>query len=443
FDLIGSLSSCTELAVEICKHLPPREIVKLYSISRDFHDTIDAHMQSSIIALSRHMAPEAARIFNNGVYLKHYIRDPAGRIRDKNAHDIGYITHPERRRGLVRDTQVRIVPGLRWLQMICEREVRTRDIVATLARHGHRLPPSTSMTIKKLWLMMDIPTSPARAAVISRTAFFTDEDLVRAQVFLTKLDMLFNDPLIGPGSSMLTELMLGQRSLTTLWSFLRRKAYSTELSVLQLKIRYDVGVTPDMQAKGEPYYGIRLHEVGTVHFEGWGTGSMHLLRPDELIPMEAARRGLELDQFARQFMVYGHVDLTTKAPLVPSLDEMYMSDDDLPDQDMIVSSINRGCGNVPFEARMWQPKHARKAQWETLTKEEKEMIYAEETLEMDQEIGMDFAEMQRHEALVELQKEMEPFMEVYHEISNREDHVAGSDHNKIGIPPTDGDGDQE
>ncbi|KAK0626613.1 hypothetical protein B0T14DRAFT_492903 [Immersiella caudata] len=126
---------------------------------------------------------------------------------------------------------------------------------------------------------------------------------------------------------------------------------------------------------------------------------MHLLMPDELVPMGAARRGLELDDFARQFMLYGHVYPKTRASLLPSLDEMYMSDDDLSEEDTLVSPINRGCGNVPFEPRMWQPKHARKARWEVLTQEEKKMIYAEETREIDREHDMDFGELERHEAL--------------------------------------------
>ncbi|KAK0651905.1 hypothetical protein B0T16DRAFT_387258 [Cercophora newfieldiana] len=420
FDLIGSLSSCRELAVEVCKHLPARDIVKLYSISLDFHDIIDAYMRSSVTAWARYKAPEAGLLFKGGVYKEMYsIPDPAGRYRDKNAHDMSYITHPERRRGLVRDTAVRDVLGLRWLQLVCQREVRVRDIVATLARHGHRLPPDTSMTLKKLWLIMDIPTSEARAATISNERFFSDEDLVRAQMFFTKLDMLFNDPIIGPGSSSLTWLMLGQKSLSTLWAFLRRKAYTTIEDIQRLKIRYDVGPSEAVISVGELVLGLHLYEMGTVHLEGWGTGDMHLLRPDELVPMEAARRGLEIDHFARQLMMYGHVNINLGAPLVPSLDEMYMSDDELPEIDTHVSPVNRGCGNVPFERRMWQPKHARKASWGTLAREEKEMIIAEEKREIDQEWSMDFAEARYHEAIEALTKSIQPFLHVCREISDR------------------------
>jgi len=427
FDLIGSLSTSTELIVEVCKHLPPEDILKLYSISRDFHDTIDAHMQSSIFAWIRHKAPESATIFVKGQYEMYLISDPAGRYRDESTSGIGYLTRLERPPPAVMDTDIRLVPSIRWLQMVCRREVRTRDIIATLARHGHRLLPNTSMTLKKLWLIMDIPTSSARAVTIRNRAFFSDKDLVRAQVFFTKLDMLFNDPLIGPGSSYLTRLMLGQRSLSTLWAFLRRKAYTSKLDIRQLKLRYDVGVTPDVLAYAQPVDGVSLHEMGVVHFEGWGVGGMHLLRPDELVPMEAARRQLELEMFARQFMMYGHVNISTGASLVPSLDELYMSDDELPETNEDISPINRGFGNVPFERGMWKPKHARKACWSTLTPEEKRLLFVEERREIDEEWGMDFAEAELVKATKELKNLVDPFFDERRKVAKRRAYMSQSE----------------
>ena len=410
FDLIGSMSTCTELLIELGKYLPPKDIVKLYSISRDFHHTLTGYMQSCVIAWVRYKAPKTAPIYINATYNSYFVPDPAGRWRDKAAHDMSYLTRPELQRPVVRDKTVRRVPGLRWLQMVCHREVCVRDIVATLARNGHRLPPGTSMTLKKIGVLMDTPSSRRRSAAIGGTAFFTDEDLVRAQIFFIKLDMLFNDPVLGPGSSMLTSLMLGQRSLSTLWEFLRGKAYKDKLAIRQLKLRYDVGASHEMLERGLPVDGVSLHEMGVGHFEGWGAGNKHLLRPDELVPMEAARRQLELDLFSRWMMVYGHVDVETGASLVPSLSEMYMSDDDLPDVSGIASPIHAGCGNVPFERHMWQPKHARKARWSTLPPQEKQMILDEERQDIAENWGDQFTEEKFKEFATFFEKSMRPYL---------------------------------
>ncbi|KXX81364.1 hypothetical protein MMYC01_201461 [Madurella mycetomatis] len=401
FDLIGSLSSCIELVTEVCTYLRPSDIVNLYCICRDFHDVVGLHMRSSVFAWAKVMAPSSARIYSSPVYYRWFIPDPVGRPVTSVDQE---LSQPQPDQAKMAGCpplngvqgEVRLVPGLRWLQMVVKRETRVRDILATLARMGHRMPESSHLTLKKLWLIMDASTTRGRMLLMNNPDFFTNEDLYIAQLFMVKLVLAVNDPVFGPQSSMLMRLMMGQRSLSSLWALLRGKKYRTPVEIRELKLRYDVGPNDALVRSGMPLHGVDIYELGIIHFEGWGLGAEHLARPDELIPLEAARRQLDLDTCIDEMIIYGHVDLRTGNSLVPSTEEMYMSDDELPPSQkdwtpLRYELINGGCGNVPFASNMWQPKHARKARWKTLTAEEKEMILREEKLEMDEAAELDSA----------------------------------------------------
>ncbi|KAL2152047.1 hypothetical protein VTH82DRAFT_5231 [Thermothelomyces myriococcoides] len=414
FNLLRSLCSITELIVEVCKHMRPLDIVNLYSISKDFHRAINQHMRSSVLAWACHMAPTSARIYSSPVYYRWFIPDPAHRLTTATDRELGQ-TRPGQAKieGQPplndKEGEVRLVPGLLWLQMVVNREIRVRDIIACLARRGHRLPNGAHLTLKKIWLVMDAATSRARMMLLNDPDFFSDEDLYIAQLFMVKLLLAFNDPVFGPQSSMLMRLMLGQRGLSPLWALLRGKKYRTPTEIRRLKLRYDVGPEQIQDENLPALHGVEIDQLGVVHFEGWGTGPDHLLRPDELIPLECARRQLDLDGCVEEMMIYGHVDFETGNSLVPSLDEMYMSDDDLPPacqgwKPLKHELIHSGCGNVPFESGMWQPKHARKARWKTLTEEEKTMILEAEQEEMDEVKELDGARWKYDVAWAKLAK---------------------------------------
>ncbi|KAK4105073.1 hypothetical protein N658DRAFT_419029 [Parathielavia hyrcaniae] len=354
FDLLGSLCTCTELTVEVCKHLRPLDIVHLYSIGKEFHRTISKHMRSSIFAWASYMAPTATRIYSSPVYHRWFIPDPAGRRVTPADQELSR-TQPGQARLAgqeplnEREGEVRKIPGLMWLQMVVGREMRVRDMIACLARRGHRLPEGSHLTLKKIWLVMDAATSQARMILLNNPDFFSDEDVYIAQLFMVKLVLAFNDPVFGPQSSSLMRLMMGQRGLTPLWQLLRGKRYRTALEMRQLKLRYDV-VPEQVDESVAAQHGVPVDELGVVHFEGWGQGPDHLLRPDQLIPLEAARRQLDLDRCVDEMMIFGHVDFATGNSLVPSLDEMYMSDDDLAPackdwKPLKRELIHSGCGN--------------------------------------------------------------------------------------------------
>ncbi|KAK3308605.1 uncharacterized protein B0T15DRAFT_112482 [Chaetomium strumarium] len=395
FDLLASLCTCTELIVEVGKHMRPVDIVNLYSVSKAVRVTVDDHMRSCVFAWARHMAPTSARIFSSPVFWRWFIEDPAGRLVTAADRELSQA-QPGQAKPILGEaalnddeTQVRRVPGLRWLQMVVHREIRVRDIIATLARKGHRLPEGAHLTLKKIWVLMDVGRTAGRVQLMNDPDFFSDEDLYIAQLFMVKLVLAFNHPNFGPQSSMLMRLMMGQRGLSPLWKLLRGKQYRTAAEIRQLKLRYDFDPRLIAAQRGMPLHGISVDQLGVLHREGWGTGTNHLLRPDELIPLEAARRQLNLDNYVEEMMLFGHVDFNTGQSLVPSLDEMYMSDDELPPleddwKSLKQQLIRSGCGNVPFEPGMWQPKHARKARWKTLTDEEKAAILEAEQEEIDE-----------------------------------------------------------
>ncbi|RDA95748.1 hypothetical protein CP533_5071 [Ophiocordyceps camponoti-saundersi (nom. inval.)] len=363
-DLVTALCNHVELAVEIAKHLSPTDIVNLYSVNKAFHNSLKSHMLSSIRQIISHSAPEAGRIFPFKIYRRLLVDDPSGRqweIGGSNLH---------------RDGQTdRSIPGLRYLQLVLGRDRYCRDILAMFARHGFRFPPGTHEMLLRLWLLTDVSTSNQRKSLMRNTELWTDTDLYNGQMFLLKLAMLFNDPVFGPLEHDIPNLILGSRSaLYLLWKVLMRKAFTTPQQVIAAKIRYDFQVPAAILQRliGRQrldahmnVYGVPLRHVGVGHREGWGRGRSHLLRPDELIPLEAVTRGLALEDHLIHMMIWGNFDWDTAQNLVPDEDEMYISDEE------------RTLANVDTST-MWQPRHALKKRWTSLTPAQQEKIREED-----------------------------------------------------------------
>ncbi|EPE33768.1 hypothetical protein GLAREA_06781 [Glarea lozoyensis ATCC 20868] len=308
FDLFDSLGNYAEISLAIAKHLSIQGFLHLYAMSRDFHDAVDQHLTSCVLDNANNMAPESARIFRFTMYDKLLLPDPAGR------------RHP------TRPKEIRRVPGFKYLQMIHHREKTVRDILACLAREGHRTPQGMSLSLKKMWLLMDLSTTRQRVMFMHSRKFFTDRDLYNIQLFIVKLDMRFNDPIEGPAEDDIRKLMLGQRGLTPLRNLLRRKDFKTYEEIIRCQVRYQWNLRP--QDRGWPIFGIKPSEVGIGHLEGWGQGIIHLLRPDELVVREAVKRGLDLKNHIMLMMLWGHVDLKTGENISASEEEKYMSDEE-------------------------------------------------------------------------------------------------------------------
>lgn len=307
-DFFGELSRSPELLMELAKYLQIKDFVSLYTISKDFHDTIDGHLTHILKAYAAYNAPESSRIFVFGLYRPLCKLDPAGR--------------PDR----LDPRFPRMVPSLRWLRMVMHREKCVRDILACMAREGHRMPRTMSLTLKKMWLTMDIATSARRVQLMHNDRYWTDNDLFNAQMFFIKLDMRFNDPIDGPGDDGLRKLMLGQRGLTPLCQLLKRTRYTDVFEIFEAAVRYSYCPMPGHRHL--PVFGVLPHEIGRGHLEGWGMGRVHLYRPDELVMRESCRRHMQLSKHLIEMMIWGYVDKVTGENIKLTEEEMYMSDDE-------------------------------------------------------------------------------------------------------------------
>jgi hypothetical protein len=303
----SSLGNYPEVIMELAKHCRPKDFVNIYSISKDFHEIVNSYLSHNMLATSMEQAPESASVFKFKFYGNLCVPDPAGRSHPKKAGE------------------VRMVPGPRWLQMVVHREKTIRDILALMARQGHRMPKDMSLSLKKMWLIMDVSTSAHRVQLF-HSPYFTDKDIFNMQMFFVKLDMRFNDPIDGPGNDSLRKLMLGQRGLTPLCKLLKREIGLTPVEVIEMGIRYACHVQP--QFRGLPLFDIPPEVIGVGHLEGWGKGKSHLLRPDELVVREAVKRRLGLKNHIMGMMLWGYVDPVTAQNIPVTEEEKYISEEE-------------------------------------------------------------------------------------------------------------------
>ncbi|KAI6783010.1 uncharacterized protein J7T54_002172 [Emericellopsis cladophorae] len=363
-DLIGVLCQTVELAVEIGKHLRPRDILHLYIASRQFRQAINGYMLSSIRIWINHRCPEAGLIFPFKLYKNQVVPDPSGRTWDDQYQGQAPATlAPER------INTVRTVPGLRYLQLVVGRDRYCREIVAIMARSGHRTPKTMYETLLRMWLLLDVSTTEHRRAMLRNRTLWRDTDLYNAQLFFIKLGLHFNDPVYGPCTYDLMHLMLGQKGLYPLWQLLLRKRFTTLHEIIDLKVRYDYQPSRQNWAaaatNSKTVHGVPLDEIGIFHREGWGQGKLHLFRPDELIPIEAVQRGLQLKKHIRHMILWGQFDRITGENLVPTEEEIYISDED-------------GTLAHMDTTTHWKKKHALKKRWHMLTPEQQDAIREED-----------------------------------------------------------------
>lgn len=305
-NMIATLAQAPELILDIARYLDVKSLLTVYSVSRDFYEIINGHLTHAMTACAFTQAPESARIFSFTLY------EPL------------CVTNPTDCMNYYVSNGIRKVPSIRWLQMVVHRDKAVRDILASLARQGHRTPEGMALSLKKMWLLMDISTTIRRVQLMRSQTFFTNEDLYNIQLFIVKLDMRFNDPIEGPGSELLRKLMLGQRGLTPLCKLLKRTAFTSTIDVIKAAVRYACEVRP--QDKNLPILGIPPAEIGIGHLEGWGAGRIHLLRPDELVIDESVRRRLNLKDHILTMMLWGYVDPLTGQNIEVTNEETYMSD---------------------------------------------------------------------------------------------------------------------
>ena len=79
------------------RHLRPKDIINLYSVSRDFHKIVDGHMQSTVATWARFMAPASVGIFPISFYEGLFIKDPTGCPVDPAYYDMKRRSVPGQR----------------------------------------------------------------------------------------------------------------------------------------------------------------------------------------------------------------------------------------------------------------------------------------------------------------------------------------------------------
>lgn len=288
FNLFGAVINRPDLLVEFTTHLEIEDLISLYAISRDFHDQVDSRFTTVIMAQAQIKAPESAEVFHFKAYKSFCMPDPALR------------PHPRL------PNEIRLIPSFRWLRMVLYRERAVTEIIEILAGEGLKMPARASVTLKRIWLTMDIPTNAKRIGLMHNTNFWTDVDLYLAVMFSVRLDMLFNDPDDSFPEVALRMLFLGQRSLTPLWNALKRTSFTSHIEVAQAQVRYFYNPPP--RWRNVSIFGVRPSEFSTISRDA--TSSMRLLRIDELVLREMSRRELPRDrEMVCEMILWGTLDL--------------------------------------------------------------------------------------------------------------------------------------
>ncbi|KAL8744266.1 MAG: hypothetical protein Q9190_003470 [Brigantiaea leucoxantha] len=293
FSIFQSLLSHAELVFELAKHLDIEDLISLYAISRDFHFFLNRRFTTTILSQSVSRAAESSRIFKFRCYRSLCIRDPARRRLNNTNNN---------------NAPIRYVPSFRWLRMILFRERVVTEILSLFSAEGLRLPPSTSLAIKKLWFVTDIADNQRRMGVMHTPDFWTPKDLFLASMFIIKLDMLLTDPMRGEGDPpVMREMLLAQRSLSTLWRVLKREELTRSTDVLRMLVEWRY--SPPRPGLGLPIMGVMPRDVGRLQWEGWGRNrSVKMLQLDWLVAMECVRRGYDVQQYHLDMMLHGFVD---------------------------------------------------------------------------------------------------------------------------------------
>lgn len=290
FNIFTAILQNVELMFEVAKQLETDDLVALYAISKDFHLQANRRLTSLILAIATFKAPESSRTFIFKCYKSLCQRDPNRTTESDES------------------SKIRWVPSFRWLRMILFREEVVDQILICLYEQGHRLPRRASLSVKRLWLTLDISDNRRRIGLIQNEDFWTANDIFIITIFFLKLDMRLTDPLMGDGQIGLRRMLLNQRSLSTLARVLRREEMKDQLDMLRMIVEYDY--RPPIPPR-QSILGIPPGLVGRLQLEGWGCRNIKFIPIDELIQREAMRREMGLHDYHLDMMIYGYINKKT------------------------------------------------------------------------------------------------------------------------------------
>ena len=290
FNIFTAILQNMELMFEVAKQLETDDLVALYAISKDFHLRANKRITSLILAIATFKASESSRTFIFKCYKSLCQRDPNRTTESDES------------------SKIRWVPSFRWLRMILFREEVVDQILFCLYEQGHRLPRRASLSVKRLWLTLDISDNRRRIGLIQNEDFWTANDIFIITIFFLKLDMRLTDPLMGDGQIGLRRMLLNQRSLSTLARVLRREEMKDQLDLLRMIVQYDY--SPPIPPR-HSILGIPPGLVGRLRLEGWGCRNIRFIPIDELIQREAMRREMALHDYHMDMMIYGYINKKT------------------------------------------------------------------------------------------------------------------------------------
>lgn len=281
-----------EIIHSIGTYLEIEQLFSLYCVSKDFHRLVNTRFSSTIMAQALSKCPESAAIFHYKMYDRLCIFDPALNIK---------YTHP----GSIRD-----VPSFRWLRMVLLREKVVTDIFDLLRVQGHRLPRQTMQSMKKIWHLMDFPDNRRRVGLIHNSSIWSNRDIFLSTMFFIKLDMFFNDPIRGNGSTEVRQMMMGQRTLGVLWDVMSRKMMLNHYDMMLMQAEWCWNLRPDEM--GQTFFGIPADRIGRLQYEAFRTNErVRLFRPDELVMAESFRRNMRLNDRYMDMILWGYINPRT------------------------------------------------------------------------------------------------------------------------------------
>ena len=294
FNVYKSLLRHPNLFFQFCIRLPFRTIVALYSIDKEFHYRLNKYSVGLIHEYARYHAPVAAPIFAWIQFPELCISDPMLRPMDG-------------RSWLARD-----VPSFRWVGMVLSRQRIVRSILTSLAVEGLRVPEQAFGVLCKFWSLMEKNSTAVRRAFLQDTAVWSDVEVCIFQLLLVKLDMRLSDPVTGNGIGELSHMLLTQKGLQKLHERLMGETrFDYEKAIDMLVCTY---LTEDLDTDTFPLLddeienGIVEEEWGLLSREEWNMDGERMESAVDMLIMEGFRRGLDVQQYYLDFVLYGFVD---------------------------------------------------------------------------------------------------------------------------------------
>jgi hypothetical protein len=211
-----------------------------------------------------------------------------------------------------REWLARDVPGFRWIGMILFRQKIVHSILTLLGLEGHRVPKGVEGALMKFWCVMELKETKLRLSFLQDVEIWTDDDIILFQLFLVKLDMRISDPVLGNGVCELSHLLLCQKSLSALWKLLSGKQKMGYDLTTDMVVKTYINNDLDLEHQGwlddEIDNGVPEEEWGLLNLEGWHEDGDRMNPAVDMVITEGIRRGLNVQQYLLDFVLYGFVD---------------------------------------------------------------------------------------------------------------------------------------